>query len=94
MLGRVLVREPIDDVEAFAVGVVDLHEGFPLIRERILGEDRLYRAFGFASAAVDALLGVDDEHAIRLVDAINRAHVQTGLVFDVDAGLGDDVGHA
>jgi hypothetical protein len=27
------------------------------------------------------------------VDAVDRADVQAGLVFDVDARLGDDVGH-
>ena len=43
--------------------------------------------------AVDALLGVDDQHSLELVDAVDRADVHAGLVFDVDAGLGDDVGH-
>jgi hypothetical protein len=28
------------------------------------------------------------------VDAIDRAHVDAGTVFDVDAGLGDDVRHS
>jgi hypothetical protein len=27
------------------------------------------------------------------VDAVHRADVHAGTVFDVDAGLGDDVGH-
>ena len=44
--------------------------------------------------AVDALLRVDDEDPVRLVDAVHRADVHAGLVFDVDTGLGDDVRHA
>jgi hypothetical protein len=27
------------------------------------------------------------------VDAVDRAHVHAGAVFDVDTGLGDDVRH-
>jgi hypothetical protein len=43
--------------------------------------------------AVDALLGVDDEDPVGLVDAVDRTHVHARAVFDIDAGLGDDVGH-
>jgi hypothetical protein len=28
------------------------------------------------------------------MDAVDRTDIDTGLVFDVDAGLGDDVRHA
>src|SRR5205823_2217832 len=48
----------------------------------------------FARPAVDALLGVDDEHPAELVDAIDRADVHAGPVLHVDTRLGDDVGHA
>jgi hypothetical protein len=59
-----------------------------------LREDRLHRALGLAgAAAVDALLRVDDQDPPELVDAVDRADVDAGFVFDVDAGLGDDVGH-
>ena len=60
MLGRVLVDELIDDLEALAVRVVDLHERLPFLGQRVLGEDRLDRALRLAGAAVDALLRVDD----------------------------------
>ena len=43
--------------------------------------------------AVDALLGVDNKDPLGLVDAIDGTHVDAGEVFDVDAGLGDDVRH-
>src|SRR4029078_6480005 len=78
---------------SLAVGVVDLHKRLPFLRERILGKNRLNRALRLARAAVDALLRVDDEHAGEHVDAVHRTHVHAGQIFDVDAGLGDDVGH-
>ena len=74
--------------------VVDLDEGVPLVRERVLGEDRLHRALRFARPAVDALLRVDDQDPLELVDAVDRADVDAREVFDVDAGLGDDVRHS
>src|SRR5712691_4088226 len=93
VLGRVLVRQRVDDVEALGERVVDLDERLPLLRQRVLRKDRLDRALRFARAAVDALLGVDDEDAVRLVDAVDGADVDARAVFDVDAGLRDDVRH-
>jgi hypothetical protein len=93
VLVRVLLGELVDDVHSLAVGVVDLHERVPLVRQRVLGEDRLHGTLRLAGAAVDALLGVDDEDPVGVVDAVDRAHVDTGAVFDVDAGFGDDVRH-
>ena len=58
----------------------------------VLG-DGLHRADRLAGAAVDALLGVDVELAVTLVDAVDRALLDARLVHDVDAGRGDDVGH-
>src|SRR5215208_312434 len=68
-------------------------EVLPLGRDVVLVEDGLHRADGLAGAAVHTLLGVDVEHAVALVDAVDRAFLDAGLVLDVDAGLGDDVGH-
>ena len=93
VLGRVVVRELVHLVEPLAVGVVDLHERLPLVRERVLREDRLDGAFRLAGTAVDALFGVDDEDPIGLVDAVDGTDVDARFVFDVDAGLGDDVRH-
>ena len=45
------------------------------------------------SEAVDALLGVDDEDPLVLVDAVDGTDVHARQVFDVDAGLSDDVRH-
>src|SRR5215204_3480797 len=94
VLGGVLVREVVHDVGAFTVGVIDLHEGLPFVGQRVLGEDRLDRTLGLAGTAIDALLWIDDEDPLELVDAVDGADVHAGEVFDVDAGLGDDVRHA
>ena len=59
-------------------------------RPETVTRDQLLRR----SKAVDALLGIDDQDSCELVDAVDRAHIDAGLVFDVDAGLGDDVRHA
>ena len=92
VLGRVFVRQPVD-LAGVRVRVVDLHERRPLLGQRVLREDRLDRALGLAGAAVDALLRVDDEDPLELVDAVDGADVHARAVFDVDTGLGDDVRH-
>src|SRR6266511_696066 len=75
---------------------VDLDVVLPLVRHRVLGEDRRHRALRLARPAVDALLGIDEEHRIVIggVDAIHRTDIDAARVLDADAGLGDDVGHA
>src|SRR3989442_2019632 len=93
VLGRVLVDELVNDVQPLAVRVVDLDERLPLIRECIFGEDRLDRTLRFAGAAIYTFLGIDNQDALRLVDAVDRTDVDAGEVFDVDSGLGDAVRH-
>src|SRR4029450_7130768 len=74
-------------------GRVGLGEVLPLGGHVVLVEDGLHRADRLAGAAVHALVGVDVEHAVALVDTVDRTLLDAGLVLDVDAGLGDDVGH-
>src|SRR5690348_7944098 len=76
--------------EELHVGVVEV---LPLVRDVVLVVDGLHRAHRLARTAVDALVGVDVEHPVALVDAVHRTLVDAGLVEDVDARLGDDVGH-
>jgi hypothetical protein len=54
---------------------------------------RVDRAFGLTDTTIDALIGMDDEHVLALVEAVDRADLHTihGLAFDTV--LGDDVGH-
>ena len=91
--GRLHVVHELVDRVAIGECVVDLDERLPFVGQRVLRKDRLDGALGLARAAVDALLGVDDEDAAGLVDAVHGADVDAGAVFDVDAGLGDDVRH-
>src|SRR6266403_574122 len=73
--------------------LVQLDEALPLIGCLVFGEDRLDRAHGLTSAAVDAFVRMDVEHRVAFVDAIHRTDLDTGLVLHVDARLGDDVRH-
>ena len=46
----------------------------PLLEPALgIGQDRLGRAFGLAHAAVDAFAGIDDQHVLALVEAVDRA---------------------
>src|SRR5262245_31721650 len=74
--------------------LVEVREVLPLVRHLVLGEDRLDRAYGLASAAVDALIGVNEELGVAFIDAVDRADLNAGLVLDGDAGFGDDVRHS
>src|SRR5215467_1125682 len=55
--------------------------------------DRLDRAFRLAYAAVDALVGVDDQHVFPLIETIDGAHLDAVHVLALDAIIVDDVGH-
>src|SRR6185437_14156120 len=72
---------------------VDPVEALPLGRHVSLEGDRLDRADRLARAAVHALVRVDVEHPVALVDAVDRALLDARLVEQINAWLGDDVGH-
>src|ERR1051326_3383098 len=66
----------------------------PLLRLGIgVRDDRLRRALGLAHAAVDALVGMDDEHVVALVEAVDGADLDAVHVLALDAVFGDDVSH-
>src|SRR5262249_31751504 len=65
----------------------------PLLRHVVLVEDRLHRADRLAGTAVNALIGVDVEHPVALVYAVDRALLNARLVEQVDAWLGNYIGH-
>ena len=73
----------------------------PLKRYILFGEDCAYRAFRLAGSAVYALLRLNVKlksfREARLilswVNAIARAHVKAGGVFDAYTGFGYYVGH-
>src|SRR5882724_10179503 len=55
--------------------------------------DSLDRTFGLAHTAIDALVRVNDEHVLALVEAVDRAHLDAVHVLAADAGFSDNVGH-
>ncbi len=83
----VLVLEP-EGIDLRVAGLVAGHG--------VLREDRRRGALGLTSAAVDALVGIDEQgpiDALLEMDAVHGADGHAGLVHHVDAGLCDDVGH-
>jgi len=77
-------------VEELHVGRVVLG---PLLRYVIFVIDRLDRAYRLARTAVDTFVGVDVEHAVTLVNAVDGTFVDARSVFDIHTREGDDVGH-
>src|SRR5690606_30422107 len=50
-------------------------------------------AFRLAYAAINALIGVDNQHVLALVETIHGADFHAIGVFAADAGFGHDIGH-
>src|ERR1700741_3202796 len=68
------------------------------VRLELLGDvfrevDRVDRAGRLTGAAVHTLLGVDVEHPLPFVDAVDRTLLDARLVEQVDAGLDYHIGH-
>src|SRR2546430_14228552 len=85
-----LVRIALEVVE------IPRDDPFQLRRYLVLWIDRRHRTGVDTRPAVDALIGVDDEHPVlgpTVDDAVSRADINAGPVLQVDAGFRDDVGH-
>ena len=61
--------------------------------QRAVGKDRAHRALGLARATVDALIRMDDQKVLALVEAVHRTDFHAIHVLALDAVLSDDVGH-
>src|SRR5256885_6852616 len=57
------------------------------IRDIVLGEDGLDRAFRDAQGAIDALVRIDDQHVGSLAKAVHRADIDAIGVLALDARL-------
>jgi hypothetical protein len=69
--------------------------GGPFRGQMFVGKDGIHWTFGFACAAFDAFVRIDEQFAVDPVDemdAINRAHRDARLIDHVEAWLRDDVG--
>ena len=56
------------------------------------GEDRFRGTLGNADTAVDALVGVYDEHVLAFVEAVHGTNFHAVGVFALDTIFSDDVG--
>src|SRR5262249_50204526 len=56
--------------------------------------DRVDRTFRLADPAIDAFVGMDDEHVLALVEAVHGTNVHAIHVLALDAAFDDDVGHS
>src|SRR5256885_9768027 len=66
----------------------------PLLRLAVrVGDDRIRRALGLAHPAIDALVRMDDQHVVALIEPLDGADLDAVHVFALDAVFGDDVGH-
>jgi hypothetical protein len=66
----------------------------PFVMTRLcIGLDRIDRAFRFADAAIDAFVGVDDEHILAFIEAVHRTDFHAVHVFAFNAVFIDNVSH-
>jgi hypothetical protein len=73
----------------------------PLLRQIVGGEDGRYRADRNAGAAVNALDRIDEQlidcaeiaFVFLRVDTVDRARIDTGVIFSADAGFSDYISH-
>ena len=63
----------------------------PLGRQVIFVVNGLYRAYWLTGTSVHTLIWVDVEHAVTLVNTVNWALGNTGLVLDIHTGQRDNV---
>src|SRR3982751_6233807 len=66
----------------------------PLLKPTLgVRQDGFGRALRLADAAVDALVGIDDQHHFAFVETVYGADLDAVHVLAFDAGVRDDVGH-
>src|SRR5581483_9878350 len=66
----------------------------PLSRDIGFGEDGFYRTLGHACLAIDAIHGVDVEHHVVLIEALDRADDDAIGVLAIVTGFATGVSHA
>jgi len=67
---------------------------FRLGRRIGVGHDRLGRTFRHAHAAIDAFVGMNDEHVLAFIEAIDRTHLDAVHIFAFDAIIDDYMRHS
>jgi len=72
---------------------VNFREFFPVSWNIILIINCFNRAYRLASTTIDALIRLDVEHSVSFVNAIHWALFDAGLIFHIDAWLGNHICH-
>src|ERR1700738_2918029 len=62
-------------------------------RRLAIWNDCLDRAFRLTYSTIDAFIGVNNQHVLTLVEAVNGADLHTIHIFAADARFCDDIGH-
>jgi len=66
----------------------------PLFQTRLsIGLNGIHWAFGLAYSAIDTFIGVNHQHVLPFIEAVDRAYLYTVHVFTLDAIFVDDVSH-
>ena len=96
-IGSVSAADPVSPSKLLLVEVVlvDLGVVLPLVRYRILGEDRAHRTHGLTRAAVDAFIGMDEVHVVRVgrINAVHRTDIEAACILHIDAWFRDHIRH-
>src|SRR4029450_1938498 len=90
---RLSLRPPWRSVaveHVFVLGDIRLHIG----RHVLLRKDRRHRTLRLAGPAIDALIGMNVELVLALVDAVHRTYIYATPVLDPNASFHDHVRHA
>jgi hypothetical protein len=72
---------------------IQLSKRLPLLGQVVLMEDCLNRTLWYAGFAVDALIGMNVQHLLSLIEAFYGAHNDTVGVLACEAGLSNHMGH-
>src|SRR5258708_900053 len=72
---------------------VELRVFLPFLGKVVFVEDGFDGTLGNARLTVNALLGVDVQHRLPLIEALYRAHDDAIRVFAIETRLGYDVSH-
>ena len=103
-MGRVLVLDvlPLIAISGRPTLYRDIGPGFGIFAVDLdplgqvpfgVGQNRLNRAFGLTYPAIDAFIGIDDEKVFALIEAIDRANLNTVHVLALHAGFGHHICH-
>jgi hypothetical protein len=59
-----------------------------VLRHLVFRKNGVGGAFGFAEGAIDAFVGIDDQEVGALMEAIDRANIDTISIFALNAVFG------